>query len=244
MINTPHTMELLFQKCEFCSKQRLGRARLSLLLLLHLPLVEDELFTLEDVAVRASALPRAGGDRREKAPRAELLLESRVELRHLGTPRLEGEGMAATNDLRHRSLVRALLLLRQVDAVAGQVPLLEQRSIHLHNAVLDEGLRAHELVVRSVVDDVHDLALARRVLAAPAEVARVQAQRPNLRVPAAAAHQTHALRADLRHGRRAAHLELALLLVNVALSAGGAVLVAAVTPDTHDARLARLFTTT
>merc|ERR1719421_1584634 len=242
MINTPHTMELLFQKCEFCSKQRLGRARLSLLL--HLPLVEDELFTLEDVAVRASALPRAGGDRREKAPRAELLLESRVELRNLGTPRLEGEGMAASNDLRHRTLVRSLLLLGQINAVAGQVPLLEQRGIHLHNGVLDKGLRAHKLVVRGVVDNVHDLALPRRVLASPAEVAGVQTQRPNLRVPAAATNHAHALHADLRHGRRAAHLELALLLVDVALTAGGAVLMAAVTTDTHDARLARDFTTT
>merc|ERR1719152_781295 len=151
--------------------------------------------------------------------------------------------MAASSKLRSGSLVRALLLLRQINSVAGQVPLLEQRSIHLHNAVLHEGLRAHELVVRGVVDNVHDLALPRRILASPAEVARVQAQRPNLRVPAAAANHTHALHADLRHGRRATHLELALLLVDVALSAGGAMLVAAVTTDTHDARLARDFTT-
>merc|ERR1719420_1173762 len=234
-------MELPFQKCEFSGKAALAQAaRLSLLLLLHLPLVEDELFTLEDVAVRAPALPRAGGDRRQKAPRPELLLESRVELRHLGTPRLEGEGMTAPDNLRSRSLL-SLLLLRQIHAVAGQVPLLEQRSVHLDNAVLDKGLRAHELVVRGIVDDVHDLALPRRVLASPAEVARVQAQRPNLRVSAAAANHTHALRADLRHGRRAAHLELALLMVDVALSAGGAVLVAAVTRNTHDARLTRDF---
>merc|ERR1711985_16078 len=107
---------------------------LVLLLLLHLLLVERELFTLQDVAVCASALPRAGGNRREKAPRSELILEGRVKLRHLGPPRLEGEGMPASNDLR-LLLLRALLLLRQINAVAGHVPLLEQRRIHLHDSV-------------------------------------------------------------------------------------------------------------
>merc|ERR1719171_2429891 len=100
MINTPNTRRNISSKRKFCSKQRLRRACLSLLLLLHLPLVEDELFTLQDVAVRASALPRAGRDRRQKAPRPELLLQGRVQLRHLGAPGLEGEGMAASDELR------------------------------------------------------------------------------------------------------------------------------------------------
>ena len=38
--------------------------------------------------------------------------------------------MPASNDLRFL-LLRALLLLRQINAVAGHVPLLEQRRIHL-----------------------------------------------------------------------------------------------------------------
>merc|ERR1719337_443107 len=54
-------------KGELCSRKRLWRAHLVLLLLLHLLLVEHELFTLQDVAVGASALPRAGGDRRQEA---------------------------------------------------------------------------------------------------------------------------------------------------------------------------------
>merc|ERR1719163_2389021 len=228
---------------ELCSNERLRRALLVLLLLLHLLLVEHELFTLQDVAVRTSALPRPRGDRREEASGPELLLEGRVELRRAGTPRLEGEGVTASNDLRHLALFRTLLLLREINSVAGQVPLLEQRRIHLHNRILDEGLRAHELVVRGVVDNVHDLALARSVLASPAEVAGIQTQRPNLAVAAAATHVTHALRTDLRHGRRAAHFELALLLVNVALTAGGAVLVAAVTSDPHES-VAKDFNTT
>merc|ERR1719389_1460742 len=141
-------------------------------------------------------------------------------------------------------LLLLLHLLRQINAVAGQIPLLEQGRINLHNRVLDEGLGAHELVVRSVVDHVHDLALARRVLASPAEVTRVQTQCPNLSVTATATNKTHALHTDLRHGRRAPHLELALLLMNVALTASGAVLVAAVTSDTHGERVAKDFKTT
>merc|ERR1719331_2688123 len=228
---------------ELCSNERLRRALLVLLLLLHLLLVEHELFTLQDVAVRASALSWPGGDRCEEAARPELLLESRVELRRAGASRLEGEGVTASNDLRHLALLRALLLLREINSVTGQVPLLEQRRIHLHNRILDEGLRAHELVVRGVVDHVHDFALARRVLASPAEVAGIQTQRPNLRVAAAATNNTHALHTHFRHGRRAAHFELALLLVDVALPTGGAVLVAAVTTDTHGESVAKEFKT-
>merc|ERR1719331_3030966 len=92
-------------KGELCSRKRLWRAHLVLLLLLHLLLVEHELFTLQDVAVRASALSWPGGDRCEEAARPELLLESRVELRRAGASRLEGEGVTASNDLRHLALL-------------------------------------------------------------------------------------------------------------------------------------------
>merc|ERR1719222_865636 len=47
---------------------------LSLLLLLELPLVEDELLALNDVAVAAATLARARGDTGEKAAAQELLL--------------------------------------------------------------------------------------------------------------------------------------------------------------------------
>ena len=52
-----------------------------------------------------------------------------------------------------------------------QVPLLEGRGVDLHDAVLDESLGPHELVVGGVVDDVDDLGLLGDALAAPVEVA-------------------------------------------------------------------------
>ena len=49
----------------------------------------------------------------------------------------------------------------------------------------------------------------------------LQPQRPaDLLVAAAGADRAHALLAELRHRRRAAHLELALLLVDAALAFG------------------------
>lgn len=67
--------------------------------------------------------------------------------------------------------------------------------------------------------------------ATPAEVALLKAQCAVLQVTAAAADQVDALGAHLCHRRRAAHLELALLLVRVLAAAGCAPLVARIAGD-------------
>lgn len=65
----------------------------------------------------------------------------------------------------------------------------------------------------------------RLTLGTPAEVAGVQAERAVLHVAAAAAHRVDALVAQLGVSRRAPHLELPLLPVLGALSAGFTALV-------------------
>ena len=63
--------------------------------------------------------------------------------------------------------------------------------------------------------------LACCTLAAPCKVARIETEGAVLEVAAAHAHGVDALRAQLRHGRLAAELELSLLAVRRALRAGG-----------------------
>lgn len=76
----------------------------------------------------------------------------------------------------------------------------------------------------------------RRTLSAPGEVAGLEGERAELEVPAAAAHDVHALLAELGHRARAARLELALLLVDVAAATGRAALVPGITRDPARAR--------
>merc|ERR1719373_2479 len=218
---------------------RQGGADLSgLLLLLELPLVEGELLALEHVAVAAPALPRPRGDAGEEPAALELLLDHGVQLL-LGLARLELEDdVAALLLLLLCLLLSALLaallaLLAEVDPVLLQVPLLVRLRIDLHNRVLRQSLRPHQLVARGIVDDIQDTDLLRAILGAPREVAVVDAQSSVLHVAAAAANGPNTLGAELAQGGGPAHLELALLLVDVPAAAGVAVLVAGVARDPH-----------
>jgi len=56
------------------------------------------------------------------------------------------------------------------------VILLEWGGVDLDDAVLDEGLRTHQLVVRGVVNNGSDTGLQGAVLAGPGEVAAVEAK--------------------------------------------------------------------
>ena len=56
------------------------------------------------------------------------------------------------------------------------VPLLERGSIDLHNGVLHQCLRAHKLVVRSIIHNVDYFRLVGNTLRTPGEVTLVQAQ--------------------------------------------------------------------
>lgn len=89
----------------------------------------------------------------------------------------------------------------------GLVPLAERGGVDLNDGGAGEGVCADEFVVGRVEDDADDTRLARAVLRAPGEVAAVEAERAELAVAAARAHQVDALRADTGVGRLAALLE-------------------------------------
>ena len=80
--------------------------------------------------------------------------------------------------------------------------------------------------------DRDDARLLRHMLRAPGEVARLEAERAELGVPAARAHSVDTLRAELGVGGLAAELELALLAVVRALGAGRGPLVSRCARDT------------
>merc|ERR1711934_603981 len=190
-----------------------------LLLLPRHPLdVELELLALEQEAVASAALAGPRRDARKQAASVELRVEVGVEHTAL---------LASSDLLLHtfRLLLLLLLcltlrilflevLLAHNATVMRLVPLAEGRRINLHDGVLHEGLRANQLVVGRVVDDVEDTRLACAYLRAPGEVARVQAHRPELGVATAATHSVHTLCANLRHRHLPTHLILALLVVN------------------------------
>ena len=105
------------------------------------------------------------------------------------------------------------------------IPLPERRSVDLNNRTLHKRVRTDKLVVRGVVHDGDDPRLARHALGAPRKVARVEAERAELGVPAAHANGVDALRTELGVRGLAAELELPLLAVVGALGAGGGALV-------------------
>merc|ERR1719221_1669230 len=87
--------------------------------------------------------------------------------------------------------------------------------LHILCSLLALDLLFAQLVARCVVDDIHDTHLSCAILRAPCKISVVNAQGSVLSVAAAAADRSDALLAELAQGRRPAHLELALLLVNV-----------------------------
>lgn len=87
------------------------------------------------------------------------------------------------------------------------VPRAEGRGVDLDDGGLGEGVCADELVVGGVVGDGNDADLAGDALAAPREVARVEAERAELAVATARADKVDALAADTCVGGLAALLE-------------------------------------
>merc|ERR1719284_882071 len=202
-----------------------------LLLPLELPLVERQLLALDDVAVRTAALPGTGRDARHQPAAHELLIDCRVELLlRFAVLQLGGDVAALLLGLLSLTLLGVLglllLLLSQFHAILLEVPLLEGLSIHLHDHVLEQGLCTHQLIAGGIVHDVQEANLLGDVLGAPSVVATVEPQCAVLHVAPTATHRAHALLAKLAECAGAAHLELALLLVEVPAAAGLTVLVA------------------
>merc|ERR1719223_1770850 len=123
----------------------------SLFLLLELLLVEGKLLALQHVTIATAALPGPGRDGGEQPTVLKLLLHHGVELLP-GLARLELEDHVTALLLLLLLLVLATLLgtllalLAQVNAKFLQVPLLVRLRINLHDGILRQGLRAHQLV--------------------------------------------------------------------------------------------------
>lgn len=80
------------------------------------------------------------------------------------------------------------------------VPLAEGGGVDLDDGALDESVCADELVVRGVVLDAEDARLPGRRLGAPAEVARLEAERTELEVASPGSDGADAGSANLGHG--------------------------------------------
>jgi len=207
------------------------KSRLGLLLMLHLLNVEREFFTFEDVPVASTALAWSRRDACEESAPGELILHGGVNLSSL-LPLRVLLLHTLRSELRFLRL-SPLILPPELDLVVLIVPLFECMRIDLYDGILHQGLRSHQLVVRCVVDDVEDTNLLRDVLRAPTEVSRVEPQSSVLHVSSSASHRSHALGPHLGHRRRAAHLILALLLVNVHATARLPMLVPRITTNAH-----------
>merc|ERR1719183_2509928 len=169
-----------------------------LLGLLELPLVEGKFFTLQNVTISAAALTRAGGNACKETSALELILQGLVQLL-AGSPVLllcnHVPALLLTRFLFLGSL--ALCLFAQVHSVLLEVPLLERIAINLHNGVLQQGLRAHQLIAGGVVNDVENTHFLGAILRAPSVIAVIKAQSPVFHVASAATHRAHALVAQL-----------------------------------------------
>ena len=170
-----------------------GRSRRSVLLLHHLLLVELKLLTLQDVAVRTTALTRARRDDGQQTTRGKLLVN-----------RFGNFVLLVTGAELHRHRLRSLLFnvftlnlstILNLDtnllAVVLGVPRAKRRRVDGDDRALHERLRTNEFVIRRVVHDVQDTRLTRAVLGAPRKVTGIQSQRPVLDVATAAAHLAH-----------------------------------------------------
>jgi len=125
------------------------------------------------------------------------------------------------------------LLFVKLNIIVLVVPLSERSRVDVHNGVLDEGLRAHKLVVRRVVDSVDHTGLAGAGLRSPGEAAVVKTPSAVLEVASTTTHESDFFGAELGQSRHSAHLELSLFLVNWHAASGGPSLVPRVPRNTH-----------
>ena len=214
-------------------RNRWSRWQRSLLSPLQLFEVELELFALKNVAIDAARLTRAGRDAGVQTTGAELISDLLLELAvGLELLQLALNGTASlglgTGFIRFFNL-----LLVQLNVVLLEVVLSEGSGIDEHNGVLDEGLRAHKLVVGGVVDCVENTGLSGHGLTAPGEVTLIAAESASLDITATATNVDDLLGAELGHGGDSAHFKLSLFLVDRHAAARGSPLVPRVPRNTH-----------
>ena len=180
-------------------------------------LVERKLLALQNVPIAATALAGTAGHNSVQTRSLELPLERRLDLATRShTLRLL---LLHTLALLHLLRLCTCLLLpptSQALTVVCLVPLPEGRGVDLHDGALGEGVGADELVVGRVEGDGNDTDFAGDALAAPGEVAGVDAQAAEFAVAATGADEVDALGTDTGVCRLATLLEGSVVLVSVA----------------------------
>ena len=118
-----------------------------------------------------------------------------------------------------------------------QVPVLKRSIVYINYSVLYQGVGTHQLVRRSVVDDVSDFSFSANALGRPIEVTDLESEGPELVVAAADADPPDldvlVVLDQLRVGDGAALLEGSLFLVDRHTAAGRSPLMSGVSGNTH-----------
>ena len=112
-------------------------------------------------------------------------------------------------------------LFADLDVVMFQIPLLEGGGVDSDNAILDQSFGSNQLIVRRIVDDVHDFSLLGDTFRSPVEVALVKSQGSEFHVAAPHSKGTDSSLAQLGVSRHTTQLELSLLLMNRHATTGG-----------------------
>jgi len=118
-------------------------------------------------------------------------------------------------------------------SIVGFVPLTEGSSINLNDGALNKSVGSDKLIVRCIVHDTDNPRLPCNVLRAPCKVATFQAEGTILQVSSADTDSVNTLSSELGVGGLTTELELSLLAVVCALSAGFRAFVPGGTGDTH-----------
>ena len=83
------------------------------------------------------------------------------------------------------------LLDVKVDAIVIDIPLREGSGVDLDDAVLDESVGSHQLVVGGIVDDVKDTGLASGALRGPVEVTLLETKSAEFEVSSSHPHTSN-----------------------------------------------------
>jgi len=195
--------------------------------------VESKLGSLKNVSISTSALSRSRGDGSEQSSALEHLFEFSVELSGLASLLQFLLNALRFLDILISGILGLTFLLSKGNTVVSLVPGSERSGIDGNDRVLDKSFGSHQLVVRSIVDNVQNTSLARYSFRSPGEVTVVKTHGAKLEVTSATSDDVNSLGSDLCVARRTSHHELSLLSNALSLTTGVAALMHGVPANSH-----------
>lgn len=184
------------------------------LLLLHLLLVELKFPSLENIAIATARLSWTGGNASKNFTGVEHISDLGIDDSLLGVGLNLGGDVSGLLSLLSGLVALLNFFLVQLDVVVLKIPESEWVRINFNNAVLDDGVGTHKLVVCSVVDDFKHSGLSCDAFGSPSEGSVVDFESPPFEVASTASNWSNSGWAKLSHGWLSTHLELSLLLMN------------------------------